>query len=320
MKKPGQTYRVRDVRLPTTSSTQIDKNKLESQEKNSESGITVQVAQGLGDIFWVYQKLAPYFDRINFRICVATADPVSCRSAGWLKLLPKVGYVDIKTYIGDEYDRMASGKFYVNDIVKQWDSGIKEVKYCCNKFLEDGIRIDEIDEYRVETDVPIRIQTFDIGFDEFITLYVSGGSKTAYTASLGVWTTDNWLQLIDSIYKKFNIDLPIVQIGANFDLDVMNEIENKLNSKNIPSKKYVQQSPDKVCYILEKTKLFLGYQSGLNVIADNLDTKQIMLYFKHLEKMQYTWCKQKNIKTAFFSDLFTSTPEQVVNNIKGLQI
>ena len=33
----------------------------------SNSEITIQVCQGIGDIFWVYQKFAPYFDKINFR-------------------------------------------------------------------------------------------------------------------------------------------------------------------------------------------------------------------------------------------------------------
>ena len=38
--------------------------------------ITLDVVQGLGDIFWVYQKVAPHFKTINLNICVVVLEIV----------------------------------------------------------------------------------------------------------------------------------------------------------------------------------------------------------------------------------------------------
>jgi hypothetical protein len=64
--------------------------------------------------------------------------------------------------------------------------------------------------------------------------------------------------------------------------------------------------------ILQRSEFFIGYQSGLNILADNLDTPQMMLYFDNLKPMLYTWCKKENIKTKFFATVFSQTPKDAI--------
>lgn len=289
--------------------------------KPPKHGITLQVAQGLGDIFWVYQKFAPHFELINFQICIVNDDPVSRRSEDWFKLMPKIGKVQTYKVSGDEYEQLTAGKFYVRDVISQTRAGKKVFRYCCNKFLEEGIRLEDIDEYSVATDVPIASEEFELPFEEYVTLYISGATKKSFMRNtFNVWGVDGWLDLLQRIYKKQSKQLPVVLIGAEFDKEIMVEAELALKKLKIPVASCVQYDPGKVCHILKNTKLFLGYQSGLNIIADNLDTQQVMIYFKYLEPMQYTWCKKKNIQTLFHSGLFTETPEQVAARLDTLNL
>lgn len=284
-----------------------------------QGSITVEVPQGLGDIFWVYQKLAPYFNQINFSILVMKGDEVSKRSEAWLNLLPKVKSVGFKLVYDKEYYQLINKKYYVKDILSKWQNGTIVVKYSCNLPLEEGKRLDEIDEFAISSDIPLKSESFAVPFDEFVTLYISGATKSHGNIK-DIWTVDQWIECVQLIYHKLSRTLPIIMIGANFDRDIMYEATGKLLKEHIPTVPIVQETPARVCHILKNTKLFLGYQSGLNIIADNLDTKQVMIYFDKLHKMQYTWCKEKNIKSRFFAGLFTQSPAEVVNSLGDFNI
>lgn len=73
--------------------------------------ITIKTVQGVGDVFWVYQKLSPYFDKINFIICVINLDcPVQKRVLPFLKLLPKVDNFKLELVTSEYYDSLAKQK------------------------------------------------------------------------------------------------------------------------------------------------------------------------------------------------------------------
>lgn len=311
----AKTYPAKPMVRPSTKTGTVTPK----DELATGPGLWVQVAQGLGDIFWVYQKLAPHFDLINFQISVCDKSNVSTRSNDWLKILPKVGKVRLKTVGGSEYEKLISGKFYVKDVLKQWAANNRYVKYCCNKFLEEGTRLDEIDEYPVEWNVPLQTQEVKIPFDEYVTLYVSGSTKSEMTQKQHhVWSVQQWVDFHFMINDRCKINYPVVLIGADFDRDTILEVEQKLKERNVPVASYIQHSPSRVCHILKNSKLFVGYQSGLNIVADNLNVPQVMVYFQYLEPMQYTWCKRENIKTLFHSGLFTEGPEAIAERLDGL--
>ena len=284
-----------------------------------EPGLTVQVPQGLGDIFWVYQKLAPYFEQLNFRITLTEDNDISRRSENWLSLLPKTGSVKGIICPSEEYQNLIESKISVRDILLKWENGERFVQYSCNKYLEEGIRIDEIDDYLIDTNVPILSKPFELPFDKYTTFYVSGSTKPNVMRSHGVWDVEKWIEFLKLVYAKMNINYPVIVIGANFDEDVVLDVKQRLYQSGVPVESYIQIDPSHVCHILKNTKLFVGYQSGLNIIADNLDVPQIMLYFQILDKMQYTWCKRENINKKFQSALFSESFDSILQRLEPLK-
>ena len=63
--------------------------------------ITILTAPGVGDIFWVYQKLSPHFNEINIIISILespTGHPQDTRSLPFVKTLPKISYSKTKNF------------------------------------------------------------------------------------------------------------------------------------------------------------------------------------------------------------------------------
>jgi ADP-heptose:LPS heptosyltransferase len=276
--------------------------------------ITVTTVQGLGDIFWVYQKLAPYFDRISLNILITEDSDIQKRSEDWVTLFPKVNDVSFQLTSAQEYDRIAKSKFSLNAILEQWENGTKICNYAVNADLESGTRIDEIDERIVEMDVPVLCEEdFRPRFDEYIVLYISGAAKQLNPDQLGAWTVSYWVELVDRLFQHYKKKMPVVVIGANFDAASIKEARRRLSERNIENEAFTQAPPARVLSIIKSAKAFVGFQSGLNIMADNYDVKQIMVYYNILQNMLYTWCKKRNIKKAFNAFTFSNSIEDVVN-------
>lgn len=270
--------------------------------------ITVDAVQGLGDIYWIYQKLAPLYDEINLNICVIGLDPVQERSRNWMSLFPKIRECKFRLVKEPEYAIMAATKYKLDEAIATWGTGVDSVKYNCNRWLEEGTRLDEIDEHPVLETVDLRVEAIDLPYKEYITLYVSGSSRHHKNS---VWTTSEWVNFIKLIYEKYKINYPVVITGVAFDAVVARELSAGLNNVYIDNTMFMSQSPAQVCHLLKNTKLYLGYQSGLNVIADNFDVPQVMMYFNHLVDMRYTWCKRKNMHNKFNAAIFSDKPKAI---------
>jgi ADP-heptose:LPS heptosyltransferase len=186
--------------------------------------------------------------------------------------------------------------------------------------LEDGIRLEDIDTGSlVEWSVPVSIHECPIAYQDYICLYVSGSTKNPDLMKKKiVWNEATWFHFIKLFYEKHKLTYPICMIGASYDKDVVLSLQERLNGNGVAASSYIDSYPANVLHIIKKSKLFIGYQSGLNILADNIDTPQLMLYFHFLEKMQYTWCKKENIGTKFQANLFSKSPEEVVESFKLL--
>lgn len=289
--------------------------------------ITLNVCQGVGDIFWVYQKFAPHVDAINFNISHVGTDvnmlKIQNRSTEFLKLLPKVKEIKSIVLSSPDYEKLAHGRYPMTEIMTRFNNGdLGPFNYGCNGPLDSGVRIEDIDpDYRIEESVPIRTEYCPLAFNpgEYVCLYISGSTQYPEVVKMcSLWTVPVWLEFVMGFYRKYNLNnAPIIMIGASYDQKILLEMETVLKRSGFRTTVYIDSWSANIIYILKHCIYFLGYQSGLGVLADNIDAKQLMMYFPFLEPLSYSWCKKKNRDDGTFNAAtFNKTPLQVLEGLK----
>lgn len=304
----------RTSRIPVTPMTPTFLILSEDPLPPVERDIILNVPQGIGDIFWVYQKFAPHFDRIHINITGTEMNVVQRRAADWLRLWPKVGRVAFKVVPGAEYEGIVQATHSTRYVLDTYSPEHKEFNFAANRPLETGVRLEDIDPgLEVAVDVPVTATECPLIYPEFVAAYVSGGTKQLGAIQKGVWDMGRWARLLLGVYDRFNWTLPMIFVGASYDQEVTMGLVRALKSRGRDCHAYIDSYPANVLYILKRAKCFLGYQSGLNIMADNLGTKQLMLYYKELEPMMYSWCKKEHIGTTFQANTFDKSVEQVLD-------
>lgn len=290
--------------------------------------LTVNTVQGIGDIFWVYQKLAPYFDKINFNILCIKFDMVQQRSKGLVKMLPKVGYVSFTAVTSTAYSELAKSNtpiWEVLDAYESWINGeipliqtelsslligdVPTVNYAVNAPLERGIRIDKIDpgsklDEFVDLGLPPHVIT-----EDYLCVFVAGAKND------DLWKPEVWVTLIDGIMERLSLK-KIVLVGAEWDVPVQDEIQKLLDDHYEVTNFVNEFDLSDTLDVIRRSRFFLAYQSGLSIIADNYDVPQLMIYFKHLTPMMYSWCKQKNRDTIFQAATFADPVKNILASLK----
>lgn len=265
--------------------------------------VTIETVQGVGDVFWVYQKVVNYVDEINFVIMILDDHIVQKRCKGFIELLPKVKSVEFKKVDHSTYHKVAECIF---DLKKNLETN--NFAYACNKPLELGVKIEDIDpELTVARDIKFNVEESKTIEEEYTLVYISG-NKPNYA-----WDINSWGTLVASALRKKGLEkLPIVFLGAEYDRDQLMQLKSFLETQGFSTKTMINNNPPEAIRTIRDAKLFIGYQSGLNVIADNYNVPQIMIYFPQLKPMMNSWCKQENIQNKVYQSF---TFDQSVNSI-----
>jgi hypothetical protein len=278
--------------------------------------ITFQTMQGLGDITWCLQRLYPHFEEAHIRIMYFDEAPLQKRSERLFKtMLP--GFVKSCEMIPctqDEYVYGYSTDFFVKDILDKYKEDAEKAEqtlftFATNKQLEDGHKLDSLDNGLGFTEtLPWEPLPSVVEFPEYAVLYVSGTKM-----NVKLWNLNEWREYINGIYKKFDITLPLVLTGAEFDRSTLQTLGMFLQTDGFKVGYYIGGDPQQTLDFLKRAKFFVGFQSGLNILCDQFDVPQIMMYFDFLKKLRTAWPKQKNLDNGshqFFG--FDETPSQVV--------
>jgi hypothetical protein len=201
----------------------------------------------------------------------------------------------------------------------------EEVFYCCNKWLEDGVRIEDIDPgAMVGWDIPLKHDNEPLPFSEYSLLFLPKTTLLeTYSATdpfYMIWNIESYVELLRLVYERYSKSWPVIVIGADFDKIVEKPTCDILTQKGFVNYSMFGENPSKVINIIKNAKLFIGYQSGLNVIADNFDIPQIMLYWPMIDKERYygfrhSWCKKKNIGSIYCATTFDCSPREIIENL-----
>ena len=176
------------------------------------------------------------------------------------------------------------------------------INYAVNSPLERGIHLNKIDPYRtIEEFVQLKGIPKHVEIEDYLCVFVAGAKNDK------LWTPKTWVKLIDGLMPRLNLT-KIVLVGAEWDVPVQTEIFELLKDRyevlNYVNEFDLLDSID----VIRRSQFFLAYQSGLSIIADNYDVRQLMVYFEELAPMKYTWCKQKNFDNGIFQAVTFDEP------------
>lgn len=262
----------------------------------------VIVPQGIGDIIWAYRKLAPHYDALEIDIAYFKNEiqqDIQRRSENIIKLLPKVTTVKMRNVTKEHYNELAHNDYPLSNLL----NNIKDVHmdYSVNGLLDRGVNLEDLDEHPVEWEFSIATEPLPIDC-KYILMYISGSTeKRSQAPNLKhVYTVEEWAKLAKAYKQKFP-EHRLFLIGATFDRNIMGQVASLVENCEL----IVQPEPKKLMWLLDNAEFFLGYQSGLNILADHFDTPQLMFYFDVIKDMKDAWVKPKNkdsFKYCYFSD------------------
>ena len=186
--------------------------------------VTINTVQGIGDIFWVYQKLAPYFDVINFTIFCVGLTAVQTRAKAFCKMLPKAGAVEYRQVQDPVYHQLARTRFQLVDVL----TANGEVNYAVNAPLEIGIRLRDIDPgSRIEEFVDLGLPSQLQGTDH-LCVFVAGASGNA------VWNPQQWLTAIKKLAEKIPTrNIVTTLISCRFGKNIHQKLDKNARNRRL---------------------------------------------------------------------------------------
>jgi hypothetical protein len=266
--------------------------------------VTVNTIQGIGDTLWVYRKLSPLYDKINFNIIVVDDSKVQQRSKDFLLSLDKTKSVNFSLAFEERYHNLVSSYGVIKD-EPVYD-------YSVNAWLETGTHINNIDSNPVDWDINLKVTPVDNLPEKYLLVYISGSSRHDNLYQL---TDDHWMKLIISTAILKGLD-EIIFIGAEYDRWKISAIVDMLKPTPLKCQIMLLDLP-RSCYIIKNAEYFIAYQSGLCMLAEELGTETFMVWYPMLLRMQTTWIRPENIeKRLFRHGYFNQSFNGMMNTIK----
>lgn len=260
--------------------------------------ITLDTVQGIGDLIWVYRKLSLLYDRINLNVLVIQDDVVQTRAREFLGTLDRIGQVNFKVVTPQEYGRVARGLYGINQL---------NGEYCVNAWLERGIHLEAIDESPVCWDINLKRQPLDAPQDYFL-LYVSGGSHNFKFYQM---RSAQWAELAIKISRLLGVS-DCVLVGAAYDKKKLIEIKAAIGSR-VKTRVMAECNIRETTSLIAGARYFLAYQSGLCIIAEEVGTPTLMVYYPENAAMTSAWIRRENLLRGLIkSTLFGVPPRTII--------
>ncbi len=261
------------------------------------SEITIDTVQGIGDLIWVYRKLSSVFDRINLNILAIDNSAIQKRAEQFAKSLTKIGDVKYKIVSSEHYSRVARGMYAMPE---------KDGEYSVNAWLEKGIHLDAIDSSPVSWDIGLKLSPVQIN-RQYLLLYVSG---CAHNLGYYQMKSEEWAEIAVAACKIMTVDTCIL-IGAAFDKTKLDEVRSAIGAR-LRTYVHTDHNIAETSYLIKQAKYFVAYQSGLCMIAEELSTPMLMVWFPYLAPMTSAWVRRECLASGLVSHTFFGMP---INNI-----
>ena len=185
--------------------------------------------------------------------------------------------------------------------------------YVLNAQLNRGVRLESCRSIDSITswDIDLLSQDPKTLPPEYDVLFVCKGILSEHTRlspKLGVWPPHKWVEFMFQFWDKFG-QRPLIMIGAEYDEAAIDSCVQHLN----PTDVFINHAATKVNHIIKNARWFLGYQSGLGILAENFGVKNVMMYFNYLDDLHYAW--NHPTRKTYFPFPFRTEPHEVVEQL-----
>jgi hypothetical protein len=279
---------------------------------------TIKTPPGAGDNIWLISKLLSTGERFNFQL----PDSSPQRGKQIFDMLPSISasctYVPGLSYrIIEMQNIQRGGRSWRN--IKGYDC----FSLSCNGHLEAGNRIETFlpdleMHYRIDwntaefsSKAEEILQKFSLKTEKthFIGIYTSSyaGSK-----NWGTWGSEIWCEFVRMMHRKNN-QFVFVIIGASFDVDMSNDLMNRLRLLRIPFINTIGEPLAIVTEILKRLAYFVGFPSGLSILNETLGKKTFMFYSQAIKAIIETWAEPCRIESGDYKGCLFCPPKQAID-------
>lgn len=262
--------------------------------------ITVNTVQGIGDLMWVYRKLSPLFERINFDVLIIKNDSVQTRAREFLGTLDRVGDVNFKIVTPEVYGRVARGMYRVDDI---------HGEYSVNAWLERGVHLDAIDGLPVAWDINLKREAVDVQ-GPYLLLYVSGCSHNVKFYQM---RSADWAMLAIRTARALGLEQCIL-VGAAYDRAKLLEVKARMGGR-LRTQVMADVNIKQTTSLIAGANYFIAYQSGLCMIAEEVGTPTLMVYYPENAALTTAWIRRENLIQGLFKNAFFGMPLVTMNEL-----
>lgn len=273
--------------------------------------LKIYVPAGIGDFSWIYSKLC----RLQRPLSVQFSTGGPPRSCPMTEILPWVRHA---SYGSMPWLRLKSKALPADTLSTELDGYGDQVAYLeANTHLESGKRIelwmpDLQVNHHYHLDIPyVRVkEAIDVlPSRDYVAIFTSGVSQVK---NWKAWNEHDWVNFMD-MFRRQIADIDFVLIGAGWDVEMAARVEGlakrrRIRFTNLANKLHLGSSLS----VLKMAKYFVGFPSGLTILADVLYVRTTMFYPKSLQHMPGTYADPERIVTGDFHELQFCPPADLV--------
>lgn len=309
--------------------------------RNTKTVLTIAVPSGIGDSIWAMTKIQSLMKQEGCTICqISVQDGEPKRSK---ELLERLDFVQNVKYFKESIMEVPlvkpDGTYNYTATQSNWHDKFDWL-LIPNESLEQGIRLEDWHpEWEINWNIANHIKFKDNEIKQaevlrqrlgkYCVLYASSlaGNTNAGHNRGPRWRPEQWVQLSNRLRNELKV--AVVLIGANWDRDYYDKVllpagfiaeEVAIGNKHICE----------TLQIIKKSEFFIGYQSGLGVMASYLGTPAAMWWRQQKdsilpnqqlgfdERMASAWVPPKMIEEKKYLSLYygRETVDDIVNSIK----
>lgn len=274
------------------------------------------VPPGIGDISWVYSKLASLRTPLHFT--VARGEPR--RALPYLDLLPLVEgaeYGSFSTaYVLKEGHRP---RHTVVSLVEASSRSLLPLQL--NTHLEQGERIEDyVRDLPVQHHYSMRLSTADVAAaDQLLTpwrrfvTFCCANKKTVNRWK--GWQAREWAELASLLAAAYELD-GIAIVGAEWDREMAAGVVAGVKG-GIPVKDFTGKLPlAGSLHVVRRGLYAVAFPSGLPILAAVMNCPVLMFYPEHLIAMQNAWADPEMIESGRYKGCQFCAPEEVFHWIR----